>query len=182
MPCSHRCQCWFQDDWLAGLKSLLFTSLKADYWHNVNISFWGVHTSMTAPYLWPEAAEVKGQPLSSQRAWLNLHSPRRNCPLQWMSTNQNSSTDLSFCYSRYFAHRCPPVWNNSSQSVLKEVAGRLQPWYFWILILPGVCQHIPALQIWYKSDKNVWKTEQHKCNKRFKMSFQTDSVLVAVAL
>lgn len=49
---------------------------------------------------------------------------------------------------------------NSSQSVLEEVAGRLQPWYFWVLILPGVCQHIPALKIWYKSDKNVWKTEQ----------------------
>jgi len=31
---------------------------------------------VTAPNLWPEAGEVRGQPLSSQRAWLNLHRPR----------------------------------------------------------------------------------------------------------
>lgn len=126
MPCSHRCQCWFQDDWLAGLKSLLFTSLRADYGHNVNTGFWRVHTSVTAPYLWPEAGEVKGQPRSSQWAWRNLHSPSCNCLLQWMYVHRNSSTDSGFCYRRYTARWCAPVWNHSSRSVHKVAAGRLK--------------------------------------------------------
>lgn len=113
--------------WLARrVEKSPFTSLRADYGHNVNTGFWRVHTSVTAPYLWPKAGEVKGQARSSQWAWLNLHGPSLNCLLQWMSVHWNSSTDLGLCYRRYTARWCAPVWNHSSRSVIKVATGRLK--------------------------------------------------------
>lgn len=154
MPCSHRSQCWFQDDWLAGLKSLFFTSLRADYGHNVNTGFWRVHTSVTAPYLWPEAGEVKGQPLSSQWAWLNLHRPSRNCPASvdgrksevqqtWTSAtadilladmhNRSKIIHLSLC-SKYSSWKMKTMTllgfdTARSLSVCTSIANMIKAWY-----------------------------------------------------
>ncbi len=175
MPCSHRCQCWFQDDWLAGLKSLLFTSLKADYGDNVNTGFWRVHTSVTAPYLWPKAGEVKGQPRSSQWAWLNLHIPSRNCLLQWMSVHRNSSNRLGPLLQKTYCSLMCVVWNHSSRSVLKVATGRLKTMTLLgfdtarILsgyrqdLLPGYCQVYTVSQCW---GRLLWKRNRLKITRK----------------